>query len=326
MRGRPLEHGAGARDVERVVVVGPVDHPRLDEGILAWHHPLNPGANLGDRPRDIVRFPGIAVQQPRKRVLQFVVAEGLRFTDQDRNLSWHLSATFYGVLDGVDRIVQMNERLAVRGFARIEVASELPFVDALDLVRQRRRVTEIVVNAGKSQDHGGDVAALRTDEGFSADLRFRIGPGRTDWPVLGQEFARIARPVHEHGAGENELLDLEPFAQTVQQAPGALDRDLFVFRARLAEKIVIGRQMNHGCNPGTVTFTQDAQSFLNTLIGSDVDGDARTTRRRRTRRLAVETHDIAEASRQPLHHSTADVPVGTSDQDDLFFLFHVWLS
>ena len=236
----PIEQRAGARDVEGVVVVGPIDHPRLDE-LLPGEKAMRPGARLGDQPGDALRLRGLLVQQAHERVLQLVVAERVRFADQDRGLRRQLRAPRDGALDGVDHVVQVDEGLTVRGLAGVEMPGELPLVDALHLVRERRRVADVVVDTGEAQDHGGDAVALLPDQRLGADLRLGVGPGRPERPVLVDELSRLARFVHEHGAGENELVDFEPaIAQPAQQTSRALDRDRVVARARLAEEIVVG--------------------------------------------------------------------------------------
>ena len=80
--------------------------------------------------------------------------------------------------------------------------------------------------------------------------------------------------------------------------------------------------MDHGGDVRSVVFPQDTQSLAHAVIGSNIDRYVRAAGRWRRRRLAVEAHDIAETSGQPLHHRFADASVGASDQDDIFFGFH----
>ena len=242
--GRPVKQVAGARDVECVVVVGAVDHPRFDESFLAGDLILQPGAELGHRCRNAVRFVRLTADQPHECVLQFVVAQRLGLTDQDRSLRRQLGAAINGALDGINYILKMDVGLPMRDFTGIQTSGKLSLVDALDLMRQRRRMAEIVVDARHAQDGRRYVAALGVDDLFGADLRLRVSPGRTQGPVLVNELARFDRPVHQHRTGENELFDVEPVAQSAQQTPGALDCDLFVLGTRLAEKIVVGSQMH----------------------------------------------------------------------------------
>lgn len=109
----------------------------------------------------------------------------------------------------------------------------------------------------------------------------------------------------------------------MQQAARALDRDLVIFRARLAEEIVVGgSQMPHGGDAGPVMLTQDTEAFLYTFIGSDIDGYGHAVRRRRRRCIAVETHNIVEALAQPSHQRGANSSVGAADQDDIAFWLH----
>ena len=248
-----------------------------------------------------MRLPRLIVNQPQKCVLQFVVAQCLRFAEEDRRLRRQLSATIDNALDGVQQVILVQKGLAVRGLARIQMTGKLPLIDALHLVRQRGRVAVIVVDTSDTKQHGGNIAAFRADERFGLYLRFRVGPGRPYRRVLGEEYARLARPVHEHGAGENKLRNFEALTQPSQQASRALNRDFVIFRARLADEIVIGGQMHNRGNARPVVLTQHVQAFFYAVIGSHIDRYVRATRRRRTRRLTVEAYDIVEAFAQAPH-------------------------
>lgn len=131
------------------------------------------------------------------------------------------------------------------------------------------------------------------------------------------ELSGLSRPVHEHRAGEDELLYLEvELAQPAQQAAGALDGDLFVLRARLAEEVVVSREMDHRGDVCPVVLADGAQSVAHALVGRELDGDVHAARRRRTGRFAVETHHVLEAPGEPAHHGLANPSAGTADQDD----------
>ena len=78
---------------------------------------------------------------------------------------------------------------------------------------------------GRCVYDGRNVAALRADERFGPHFRLRVGPGRAQRPIFVDELARLGWPMHEHGAGEDELLDLESLAQPAQQARPALERE-----------------------------------------------------------------------------------------------------
>ena len=53
--------------------------------------------------------------------------------------------------------------------------------------------------------------------------------------------------------------------------------------------------MHNRGNARPVMLTQHTQALSYAVIGSHIDGYVRTTRRRWTRRLTVETYDIIEA-------------------------------
>lgn len=158
-------------------------------------------------------------------------------------------------------------------------------------------------------------ASVRTFDAGSA-------PGGPDRRVLGEEHAGITRAVHEHGAREDELLGLEAFAQTAQQAARALDRDQVVLRALLAEEIIVRGQVHDGGDLRSVMLAKHVQAVANAVVRGDVDGDSHAVGRRRCRRLEIEADDVVESLAQPFHHRRADPPVGTGDQDDVAFGIH----
>src|SRR5680860_1349579 len=98
---------------------------------------------------------------------------------------------------------------AVRGGSRVDAAAELALVDPLDLLGQRDRVTAVVIDTRDPQQHGRDVAPPVADHLLRLHLGRRVRPARLDRRVLVDELAGLGGPVHEHRAGEDELLDLE---------------------------------------------------------------------------------------------------------------------
>ena len=94
----------------------------------------------------------------------------------------------------------MHKGLPVRSAAGIDAARQLPLVDALNLVRERNRVAEIVIHAGDAQQHGGNIAALVADKLLGANFRFRVCPRRLNRPVFVDELSRLSRAMDEHRA------------------------------------------------------------------------------------------------------------------------------
>ena len=162
---------------------------------------------------------------------------------------------------------------------------------------------------GRCVYDGRNVAALRADERFGPHFRLRVGPGRAQRPIFVDELARLGWPMHEHGAGEDELLDLESLAQPAQQARRALERELLVLRARFAEEIVVGGRVDHRGDPRPMFLAKNAQSFPHTFVGSDVDGHAHAVLRRWSGCFAVEAYDIVETLAQALAHCAANASV-----------------
>src|SRR5665811_2424383 len=102
----------------------------------------------------------------------------------------------------------MQEGLSMRSAAGVDAAREFPVVDALNLVRERNRVAEVVIHAGDTQQNGGNIATFVADDLFGANLRFRVCPRRPDRPVFVDELPRLSRAMDEHRAREDKLFDL----------------------------------------------------------------------------------------------------------------------
>jgi hypothetical protein len=135
MPRRPVEKRAGASDVELVMIVGEVDHPRLHEGVLVEGILLHPGARLSDRLRHRTHGPGLAVDQPADAPLEVFIARGLLLPEQDRALLGQAVAAHDDPLDSVSKIFQMEIRLSPGGVARKQVPQGLTLVNPRNLLR-----------------------------------------------------------------------------------------------------------------------------------------------------------------------------------------------
>lgn len=80
----PAKETTGASDVDRVVVVGNIDHPGSNEGILAEKIVLHPGPRFGEGFGDLACLPGLAMQQPSDLGLKIAVANDLRLAEKQR--------------------------------------------------------------------------------------------------------------------------------------------------------------------------------------------------------------------------------------------------
>jgi hypothetical protein len=323
----PAQQVLGARDVEFVVVVGQRHHEGLDERFLAavdrvgdhiLHPVLQPGAGGGHGLRDLPRFPGLAVHQPSDQVLQCFIAFGDRLTDEDRGLFRQLRAPVDRGAEGARDIVLVHERLAMRRIAGKHVALHLPFVNALDLVRQGRHFAIIGIDACNAQHQHRDMAAFRMQDALGIQLRLRVGPGRVQRRVFGDRIAGLGRRMDQHRAGIDELLDLERL-QRAQQALRALDVDLVVQRVGVAGEIVERRQMNHRRETVAVTRTQLVASLCQRLLGSNVGVDAIAALAG-----ALEA-DHGIRLLQLGADRLAEPAFGTGDQYDRFLLSHMSL-
>jgi hypothetical protein len=69
MPGLPSQQPAGMLDVQFILVVSQVDHPRFDERLIAGKDILQPGSGFGQRLGNLLRFPFLAMNQAAKRAL-----------------------------------------------------------------------------------------------------------------------------------------------------------------------------------------------------------------------------------------------------------------
>jgi hypothetical protein len=102
------------------------------------------------------------VQQARELSLQLVVARRpARFTDEQRRIVRQVAAALDRAHDRIDHAVDVHEGLTVARVARKDLARQRALVDALDLLRQRRRVAVVAVHAGDSQHDDRDLPVAR---------------------------------------------------------------------------------------------------------------------------------------------------------------------
>ena len=167
------------------------------------------------------------MDQAAERGLQRAVADRVRLADQDRDVGRQPVAAVDDPAKGVDHVVLVQEGLPGAEIARVEVGLEVALIDPRDLLGERRHRRAVVVQAGEMEQDIGDRAMLLPDHGLGRRLGFGISPFRRDRGLLVDPFARRARRVHQHGAGVNELADLE-VPQAAQQAARALDVDPLV--------------------------------------------------------------------------------------------------
>ena len=252
MARRPAQQRAGAADVELIMVVGDLDHPGPDEGIVRKHLLLHPGARLDQGLGQRHHRPGFAMHELADAPLQGFVAGRLGFPEEKGDLSRQVAPPVHHALDRIDEIVEVQRRLAVRGVAGEQVAGGLTLVDAGDLLGEEGGAAALVVDAGRPQDHDGDQTVLGPNQLFRLDLRLRVGPLGFERPVLGDRPSRLRGGVNEHRAREHELLDfVEPTLQASQQTAGALHRHALVLGIGLAGEIVVRRQVNYRSEAGT---------------------------------------------------------------------------
>jgi hypothetical protein len=161
----------------------------------------------------------------------------------------------------------VDKGLAGTQHAGVKMRCQPMLINPSDLFRNEWGMALIVIHAGDTQHHQRDGAMALVQQRFGADLRFRIGPTGSNRRVLIDFLVwTVRRAMNEHGAGENELLDLEAL-QPIDQSPRALDGDLFIERVRLARNVVIGGQVDHRGNALAITLPDGFQRRGDSLIG-----------------------------------------------------------
>jgi hypothetical protein len=215
----PAQKLAGAGDVERIVVVGPVDHERPDEWLFALidrvrhdrlRQLLELGPGPGERFRDGNHRPLVlAMDHPGDFFLQLTVARRVRLADEDRHVVRQPLAPLDRPAKGIDHVILVDERLASARVAGIEVTLQVALVDPRDLLREGRHGAAVVVQAGEMEEDEGNRAMLLANRRIGGRLGQRIGPFRRDRRLLVDPLAGLARRMHQHGARVDELPDFE---------------------------------------------------------------------------------------------------------------------
>jgi hypothetical protein len=209
-------------------------------------------APFGQRLGHGFRFPLLAVDEGAQPVLQCRVAQGRRLAEQELEVRRQAAASVHGAHHRVCQVVDVNERLAMRGFAGEDPALELAFVDPADLVRQRRRLDDLAVNPGDAQQHTGNGAVLVRDDAFRFQLGLGIHPARFGGRGFVDRHPGFGGRMDQHGGRVDELFDLECL-QLAQEAAGPLDIDLLVQRVGLAAEIEVAGEVHHRGDPRAIT-------------------------------------------------------------------------
>ena len=148
-------------------------HERLDE------RPLALVERVGNERLDLVLGPGPycrnslwhtqggpvlgTVNQIADFVLERVISEGLLFADQDHRSRRNFLPPVNGAAEGIKHVVPVEHRLPHCRRARINIALEIAFVDAGDLVGERRHRCLLIVEPGEMEQHVGDASMLFAD-------------------------------------------------------------------------------------------------------------------------------------------------------------------
>ena len=226
----PAEQFASARNINLVVVVGVLDHPRLDVGVLVQHLGLEPRSSFGQTLRQRQRSPFLVVNEPSDPLLHLLVGKRLLLADQQHRLVGKLRAAVDGSDHCVDEIVPVQIGLAAFEIAREEIGRRPPFEDARDLLCDEGRAAVLVIDAGEPENDGLYVAALAADQSFGFHLRFWVGPRRIERRILVDPHSLFrTRSVDEQGAGEDELLGFQRL-EGGKQPTRSLHRDGVIFR------------------------------------------------------------------------------------------------
>jgi hypothetical protein len=296
--GPPSEELACTAGIKGVVVVRDLYHPGPDERVLAEHIVLEPGSSLHERLGKGPGGPRLAVQQPADAPLQLAIGGRLLLPEEEDGLDGQAVTPLDHPLDRVHEVVEVEVRLAVRGVARKQVAERRALVDAGDLLRQEGRPAGVVVDPSRAENHDRDRPALGPDQALGLNLRLRVGPFRRQRPVLVDPLPRLAGCMHQHGAREHELADLEAL-QLAQKPACSLDGDGLVLWVGLAAEVVVGGQVDDGCEPPAVGRAHAPQRLAHAPVRGEIDPHRLHARGGLLRLGHVEAHDL-EPRRQAL--------------------------
>ncbi len=189
------------------------------------------------------------------------------------------------------------------------------FVDPRDLLGDERGVTLVVVDAGDPEQHERNVAVKLPQNRLSPDLGLGVGPGGLKGRVLvDQLVVPVGRPVDQHAAGVDELLDLEGL-QALDQAARAQDVDGLVERVRLAGNVIVGGEVHDRLDLRSVADADLLQRPCHAFVRAEVEVD-RFGRLRRLGRTRAVQGDDAVLGAEPLNDGAPDEAGRACDQDD----------
>ncbi len=157
------------------MVVGAFDHPWFDERILLEHFAFDPRTGARHRLRNLPRLPILVMNQPAKQALQLAETECLWLTEQQRRFGWHILAALDNSQQCVGQIIEMEERLPSREIAGINMADEPALINARDLMGEKGRMAEVVIDPGGTHEHGGNASPLVMNQPLGAILDSRYG-------------------------------------------------------------------------------------------------------------------------------------------------------
>ena len=316
----PAQQVAGATRIQSVVVVRHLGHEGSYERGLAlvdgvgndrFKPRLRPQPRSGEWLGHLHRWPVVhAVKQGAQAILQRVVADGVGFTDEDLRISGQCLAPIDAAPKCVQHVVSVQHRLTHQRAARVEVALHVALIDARELLGHRRHQRPVVVDTRQAQVDVANSAVLLPHDLFCRSLGLRIRPARVDRLAFVDAFAWSAWRMDQHGAGIDELLDLEGL-QRAQQMPRALYVHTPVARVVGVAEIKVSHQMHHAGDTCAESIAK--------LMERQVDGRRRREislqdRERGLRRLSVQPDDTITIAER-LCERLPQVATGTGDED-----------
>ena len=183
-------------------------------------------------------------QEAAYLALQFAERRRFGLPEQDRRFRRQALPALHDGEQRVRQVIEMQERLTCVEVARIEMAHQLAFVDAGDLVGQESRVAHVVVDARRTRQDHRNRASLLPDQLHRTNLRRAVGKLRVKRPVFVDGHALPAGRMDKHRAGKHELFQLEGLEAT-KEPFGAAHGHLLVFWVRLAREVEVGGELNH---------------------------------------------------------------------------------
>ena len=186
----PPQQVPGTGDIKDVVSIGIIDHPLLDESVMAKDFFLDPRAQFRHALWNAHCRPFLAVDPAMDDVLNLGVAQRFGLADKYRRLALEVSATRDSLLDRLGQIFKMQCRLRSAQHARIQMRRHAVLIHAGNLLGEKGGMPLVVVDPGKPQEYNRNVATVLAQYLFRIGFRLGVRPGWSERARFVDTYAR----------------------------------------------------------------------------------------------------------------------------------------